>query len=327
LSPQSAAVAFDTIRPEILRVQQSIERHFRGKTERVQLALITMLARGHLLLEDVPGVGKTTLAHLLAASIDCPFQRVQFTSDLLPSDVLGVTIYNRESGEFEFKQGPIFTNVLLADEINRSTPKTQSCLLEAMSAEAVSIENRTYPLPHPFVVIATQNPIEVHGTFPLPQSQLDRFMMRLTMGYPDRDSELALLREQKKAIDFAAIKPILHSEEVVQFQDAVTEVRMTDEVLDYLARAVDATRSAPDIELGVSTRGAMSLRNAAKARAWYFGRDYVVPDDVKLLAPYVMGHRLQMVQTFDGGGSGWARGERQDEAAVRRLLERIAVPV
>jgi MoxR-like ATPase len=263
----------------------------RGKAEVLRLSLVCLLSKGHLLIEDVPGVGKTTLAHALARSIACAFHRLQFTSDMLPSDVLGVTIYNAHTQAFEFKPGPIFTNFLLADEINRTTPKTQSALLEAMNEQQVTIDGRSYALPEPFMVIATQNPIEHHGTYPLPESQLDRFFMRLKIGYPDRTSERQILRNSDR-FPSGDLEPVLSSEDVVQLQGWVNRVVVDEALVDYMLAIVEKTRAHESLAVGVSPRGAQALFRAAQALAVIEGRDYVIPDDVKRLAAPVFAHRV-----------------------------------
>ena len=286
-------------------------------------AIVGILARGHVLFEDVPGVGKTTLAHLIARSINIAFARIQFTSDMLPSDILGVTIYDQNRHEFEFKPGPLFANVVLADEINRTTPKTQSALLEAMNSAQVSVDKHTYNLPQPFMVVATQNPIEFHGTFPLPKSQLDRFIMRLHLGYPDRDAEIVILREQHDDGDVEAVHPVLSSEEMVHMQHEAAAVRVHEDLLDYLARIVEATRKSPLIELGASTRGALHLRRAAQARAYYENRGDCVPDDIKSMVVPVLAHRIQSLKTFETG-----RTERtEEELVLERILAETEVPL
>ncbi|GAB4312018.1 MAG: MoxR family ATPase [Candidatus Sumerlaeia bacterium] len=305
------------------RIQQNIEQIIRGKTEVVQKAIICMIANGHLLIEDVPGVGKTTLAHLLARSINCSFHRIQFTSDLLPSDILGVTIYNREKNEFEFRPGPIFANIVLADEINRTTPKTQSSLLEAMNTAQVSIDKVTYDLPHPFMVIATQNPVEYHGTFPLPRSQLDRFMMRLQIGYPDVREEIQVLREQKATGDLSMVQPVVSGDDIVAMQKDVQNVKVDDDLLDYIARIAAASRRHQSIELGVSTRGALALRRAAQGKAYFEGRDYVIPDDIKELCGPVLAHRIQVTRAFEANGF----THQEEEIVIQRLLEEVEVPL
>jgi len=263
----------------------------RGKREAIRLSLVCLLARGHLLIEDVPGVGKTTLAQALARSVECEFHRLQFTSDMLPSDVIGVTIYNAHTQAFEFKPGPILTNILLADEINRTTPKTQSALLEAMNEEQITVDGKPYPLPQPFMVIATQNPVEHHGTYPLPESQLDRFFMRIRIGYPDRNSEREVLREVN-GMPGAHIKPVVTAAEVIEMQDWVRNVAVDESLLDYILAIVEQTRAHQMLALGVSTRGAQALHRAAQALAAIEGRGYVIPDDIKRLAVPVFAHRV-----------------------------------
>ncbi len=307
----------------IKQLQGNIEKVLKGKTDVVRKALIGLLARGHVLIEDVPGVGKTTLAHLLARSVSCTFQRIQFTSDLLPSDILGVSIYNERKGEFEFKPGPIFANIVLADEINRTTPKSQSALLEAMNTAQVSLDGKTHILPQPFMVIATQNPIEFHGTFPLPKSQLDRFLMRLHLGYPDREHEIQILREQKVVAGEAPVEPVVDAPRVLQMQEDAANVKVDDDLLDYIARIVEATRVSALIELGCSPRGALALRRCAQARAYLEGRDYVVPDDIKILAVPVLAHRIQIARTFEGADL----QHHEDEDVVRQILSEVEVPL
>lgn len=263
----------------------------RGKPEILRLSLVCLLSKGHLLIEDVPGVGKTTLAHAIAKSVQCEFHRLQFTSDMLPSDVIGVTIYNAHSEAFEFKPGPIFTNFLLADEINRATPKTQSALLEAMNDGQVTVDGRSLILPEPFMVVATQNPVEHHGTYPLPESQLDRFLMRLRIGYPDRQSEREILRTTQRAAD-TQVSTVLTAEEITVAQQAAHQVRVDDALLDYMLAIVDRTRTSESLALGVSPRGAQALYRASQALAMLEGRDYVIPDDIKRLVVPVFAHRV-----------------------------------
>jgi len=263
----------------------------RGKAEILRLSLVCLLAKGHLLIEDVPGVGKTTLAHALARSVRCDFHRLQFTSDMLPSDVLGVTIYNAHTQAFEFKTGPVFTNFLLADEINRTTPKTQSALLEAMNERQVSIDGTSYRLPEPFMVIATQNPVEHHGTYPLPESQLDRFFMRLRIGYPDAASEREIVRN-KDSFPGGAIEPVLEAQEVLELQSRVIRVTVDNSLVDYMLAIVERTRAHESLALGVSPRGTQALYRATQALAMLEGRDYAIPDDVKRLAVPVFAHRV-----------------------------------
>jgi MoxR-like ATPase len=272
-------------------LEAGLGKAIRGKAEVLRLSLVCLLSKGHLLIEDVPGVGKTTLAHALARSVHCGFQRLQFTSDMLPSDVLGVTIYNAHSELFEFKPGPVFTNFLLADEINRATPKTQSALLEAMNDHQVTIDGRSYPLSDPFLVVATQNPVEHHGTYPLPESQLDRFLMRLRIGYPDQASEREILRNSSRAAD-ELVQPVLNADEIVALQGHVSQVAVDDALVDYMLAVVDRTRNHEGLALGVSPRGAQALYRASQALALLEGRDYVLPDDIKRLVVPVFSHRV-----------------------------------
>src|SRR6266705_1012509 len=265
------------------RLQQAIETVIKGKPEAVRLAIVTLLAGGHLLVEDVPGVGKTTLAHALARALDSSFQRIQFTSDLLPSDVIGLSVYNQHSGVFEWKPGPIFANIVLADEINRTTPKTQSALLEAMAERHVTIEGVTHGLPLPFIVLATQNPIEHHGTYPLPESQLDRFRLRLRIGYPGATDEKLILRDREHAEPLDEMEAVMSGEDVLELQRAVTEVSVDDAIVDYLMRIVTATRTSEMLDLGVSPRGTLALFRAAQALALTEERSYCLPDDLKRL--------------------------------------------
>ena len=273
----------------------NVERVIQGKREQVGLALVCLLAEGHLLLEDVPGVGKTSLAKAIARSISATANRIQFTPDLLPSDVVGVSVWNRSSNEFEFRPGGVFAHIVLADEINRASPKTQSALLEAMQERQVTVDARTYALPRPFLVIATQNPIELEGTYPLPEAQLDRFLMRLPIGYPSRDAELAILETHGTDtghLRVDALEPVATAADVAAAADAVTMVHVAPAIQHYIVDLVEATRGHHDLVLGVSPRGALALQRAARAYAASSGRDYVIPDDVKVLAPTVLEHRI-----------------------------------
>ena len=291
-----------------------------GKPDVIRLAVVALLADGHILIEDVPGVGKTLLARALSASIDCTFRRVQFTPDLLPSDIIGSSVYNAASGEFLFKGGPIFSNVILADEINRTTPRTQSALLEAMSDRQVSVEGKTYVLEPPFIVLATQNPYEFEGTYVLPESQLDRFMIRLKMGYPIRAEERRLLTNHRTGEPVETLKPVLTGADILRLQQGVRAVRVDETISDYLLDIVHATRRGDELHVGVSTRGALTLYRAAQSLAFVSGRDYVVPDDVKFLAVPVLSHRVVGKSFLQAGEFGAA------EAVIRDLVDRIRVP-
>ncbi len=308
---------------KIQSVLGNIERVIKGKNQVVELAVVALLARGHLLIEDVPGVGKTTLAHSLARSLGCSFRRIQFTSDLLPSDILGVSVFHQQEHVFEFKPGPIFAHVVLADEINRTTPKTQSSLLEAMNDAQVSVDSQTHVLPQPFMVIATQNPWEYHGTFPLPESQLDRFLMRIRIGYPDLADERQILDRQQLLHPADELDPVLSIQEVLDLQEVVEKVRLDDSLMDYLLAIVAATRRSELLALGVSPRGAMALHKAAKALALVRGRTYCLPDDIKSMAPAVLSHRVLL---FASQGS---KGRRSEEAehAVQDIVESVPVPL
>jgi len=276
---------------KLAELESALQSIIRGKPEAVRLSIVCLLARGHLLIEDVPGVGKTTLAQALARSSSCTFHRLQFTSDMLPSDVLGVTIYNAHSELFEFKPGPIFSNFLLADEINRTTPKTQSALLEAMNEAQVTIDGHSHGLPRPFMVIATQNPVEHHGTYPLPESQLDRFLMRLRLGYPDAASEREILRNFENHHAEAAAR-VLDAEQILQLQAMTHRVAIDESLVDYMLAIVEKTRKHEGLALGVSPRGSQALYRAAQALALLEGRDYAIPDDVKRLAVPIFAHRV-----------------------------------
>lgn len=280
---------------KVRALEASLNSIICGKAEVVRMALVCLLARGHLLIEDVPGVGKTTLAQALARAVDCNFQRLQFTADMLPSDVLGVTVLNAQTREFEFKPGPIFTNFLLADEINRSTPKTQSALLEAMNEMQVTIDGHSYPLAGPFMVIATQNPVEHHGTYPLPESQLDRFLLRLRIGYPDAAAEREILRQTEHSRGEGQQRAAtLTADELRELQEAARHVRVDDAVTDYMIAIVTRTRQSESLALGVSPRGSQALYRAAQALALVEGRDYTIPEDVKRLAVPVFAHRVMV---------------------------------
>jgi len=307
----------------VSQLQRSIARAIYGKDDVIQLALVTLLARGHLLIEDVPGTGKTTLAHALARSFQCTFQRVQFTSDLLPSDVLGVSVYNPETREFEFRHGPIFANVVLADEINRTTPRTQSALLEAMNEAQVTVDGRSLPLPQPFLVIATQNPVEHHGTYPLPESQLDRFLMRIKMGYPSHEIEKEILRSRSLEDPIGSIEPVADISDVLAMQLAVTKIRVDSSLLDYALEIVNRTRKSDQLALGVSPRGALMLQRAAQARAYLEGRDFCIPDDFKRLAVAVFSHRV----VASARHASLQKKSETTENVVREIIDSVRVPL
>lgn len=300
-------------------IRQNIQKVFFGHPRAVDLLLTGLLARGHVLIEDVPGVGKTVLAKSLAKSIDCRFSRIQLTPDLLPGDVLGVAVYNSLTGQFDFKPGPIFANVVLADEINRTTPRTQSALLEAMSEEQVSVENETRRLERPFMVVATQNPFEFEGTYVLPENQLDRFLLRINVGYPDRAAEHRIITQQPARTTLDHLEPVARAEEIVRLQDQVTRVRMDASVVDYILDLVDSSRHHEQLHLGVSPRGGIALTTACQAYALLAGRDYVTPDDVKQLFIPVCAHRV-IAKSFMHNG---------DVEATARVLQQIldSVPI
>ena len=308
--------------PRFDELEAALGSAIRGKPEVIRFSLVCLLARGHLLIEDVPGVGKTTLAQALARAIACSFHRLQFTSDMLPSDVLGVTIYNFQSEAFEFKPGPIFTNFLLADEINRTTPKTQSALLEAMNESQVTIDGRPHSLPRPFMVIATQNPVEHHSTYPLPESQLDRFFMRLRIGYPERTSEREIVRQSGATLPEAGPSGLV-AEDILRLQDAAHGVLVEDAVVDYILAIVEQTRHHESLALGVSPRGSQALYRAAQALALLEGRDYATPDDVKRLAVPVFAHRV----VIDTRNTLVERRLEAGERIIEQILTQVEVPL
>ncbi|HSF39032.1 MAG TPA: MoxR family ATPase [Thermoanaerobaculia bacterium] len=311
----NASLAAEPIR----RLEDNVARVIRGKREVIRLTTVCLLARGHVLLEDVPGVGKTTLAQAFARSLGLEFQRIQFTSDLLPSDIIGVSIFNQKTQSFEFVPGPLFANVVLADEINRATPKTQSALLEGMSERRVSIERKRYTLPEPFVVLATQNPLEYQGTFPLPESQLDRFLMSLSLGYPPRADEKDLLLSGGVENILDGLQPVLSGEDLLDLQERVARVRVADKLAEYILSLAEVTRHGGEFLLGVSTRGAQSLFRATQALALCEGRSYAIPDDVQRLAAPVLGHRIVLKRgTTDLD---------QSRKAIERVVAGIPVPL
>ncbi len=304
---------------KIEELERAVGRVVRGKADVIRLAVVSLLAGGHVLIEDVPGVGKTTLAQTLARALGLAFQRIQFTSDLLPSDIIGVSIFNQKTQDFQFVPGPVFANVLLADEINRATPKTQSALLEAMSEHKVSVERQRYSLPEPFLVLATQNPLEYQGTFPLPESQLDRFLMSLQMGYPPRDDERQLLMSGGVDDLVDTVEPVLAAEDLPALQARAKQIRVTEKLVDYILALAETTRGSAEFSLPVSTRGVQSLYRATQALALCEGRDYAVPDDVQRLAVPVLGHRVMLKR-----GSG---GMEETREAIRRILASTPVPL
>lgn len=305
------------------RLRTNMERAIKGKSDVVEQTLICFAAGGHLLIEDLPGVGKTTLAYALARSIDCSFSRIQFTSDLLPSDVIGVSIYDDRERSFVFKPGPLFGNIVLADEINRATPKTQSSLLEVMDRGKVSVDGETHVVGAPFMVFATQNPVDYEGTFPLPESQMDRFLMRLQMGYPEFGQEVEILRQPRSSYDTLDLTPVATRAESAGLQALVNQVFVEESILEFILRIVTATRTETEFKAGISVRGGLSLRQAAQARALFRGRDFVVPEDVVELAPPVLAHRLALRRPTSDA----LEERRSISATLRRILAAIPVPV
>jgi MoxR-like ATPase len=301
-------------------LRDNIRSVFFGHVQAVDQLLIGLLARGHVLIEDVPGVGKTVLARSLARSIDCRFNRIQLTPDLLPSDVLGVSVYNTQTQSFDFKPGPIFANIVLADEVNRTTPRTQSALLEAMAEEQVSVESQTLPLQRPFMVIATQNPFEFEGTYYLPENQLDRFLLRISVGYPDRQSEHRILTLQPSRTKLDELKPVMTAADVVELQNLVPKVRIDSALVEYILDIVEATRNSEPLHLGVSPRGALALTAACQAAALLHGRDYVVPDDVKGLVIPVFAHRV-ISKTYLNNGDGGSTAR-----ILKEILDQVPAP-
>ncbi len=302
------------------RVRENIQKVIVGRDEVINLALVAILCEGHILIEDVPGIGKTTLAKSIAASLGCTFRRIQFTPDLLPSDVTGINFFNQKTQEFEFRPGPVMSQVVLADEINRATPRTQSAMLEAMQEQQITVDGVTYFLPRPFLVMATQNPIELEGTFPLPEAQVDRFLVKLPIGYPTKEEEHAILLRFEREDPLDELEPVTTPDELVAIQRQVREVRVEESVRGYIVDVVRATRSHKDVQLGVSPRGTLSLYKCAQALAAIRGRKYVLPDDVKLLAPYVLTHRILISPATR------LRGRRLADVLMD-VIETVPVPV
>ncbi|MGI6537785.1 MAG: AAA family ATPase [Caldicoprobacterales bacterium] len=301
-------------------IKENIEKVIVGKSEAIELILIALISKGHVLIEDVPGVGKTMLVSSLAKSLDLSFQRIQFTPDVLPSDITGFTMYNVKSGQMEFKPGMIMNQIILADEINRTSPKTQSSLLEVMEETQVTVDGTTYPLPTPFMVLATQNPVEYIGTFPLPEAQLDRFMLKITMGYPSKREEMLILSRFQKDNPLKTLKPVASAEDVLFLQDSVTEVKVAEAIKEYISNIVAATRDHNDLNLGVSPRGALYLMRASQAYALFQNRDYVIPDDVQKMTLSALTHRLILKPE--------ARlKEMTAERVLKSILNTVYVPV
>ncbi|ACN98397.1 AAA family ATPase [Sulfurihydrogenibium azorense] len=299
------------------KIVSYLSTYLQGKERAIELTLITFFSRGHLLIEDLPGLGKTTLAIGIAKILGLDYGRIQGTSDLLPSDIIGVSVFNKEKSQFEFKPGPIFNNIILVDEINRSTPKTQSALLEAMGEKQVTVDGNTYKLPKPFFVIATQNPVEQYGTFPLPESQLDRFLMKISIGYPSREAEKEIIKGGSKREKLYEIKPLLTKDEILKIQDEITKVYVSDKIADYILDIVWATRESKYLEAGLSTRGSLAIVSAAKTNAYFEGRDYIIPEDIKKLYPYIIPHRLVFKPEF----------EAQKQEIVKWIVENIPIPL
>jgi MoxR-like ATPase len=319
MSPEAASA----VSHRAAQLENALRKVIRGKDDILRLAVVSLIARGHLLIEGVPGVGKTTLGQALARALDCTFQRVQFTSDMLPSDVLGISIYSAVEQQFEFKRGPVFTNVLLADEINRTTPKTQSALLEAMNESQVTVDAHSYPLPQPFLVIATQNPVEHHGTYPLPESQLDRFLMRVRMGYPDSNAEREILRSEAGTTKLEAMQPVLSGADVLEMQHAVTQIRVDESLVSYALSIVKKTRESEQFSLGVSPRGSQMLYRAAQAMAFLEGRSFCTPEDFKPLVVPVFAHRV----VVNGLYSSTLKKSEQAEQVIQEIVDNTPVPM
>lgn len=316
LSPNDASA----IASVAARMQASVEHVIVGKSDVVRLALVALLCEGHILLEDVPGIGKTTLAKALARSLGCTFRRIQFTPDLMPSDITGIQYYNQKAGEFVFREGPLIAQVVLADEINRATPRTQSALLEAMEERQLTVEGETIALPRPFLVIATQNPVELEGTFPLPEAQLDRFLLRLRLGYPDEADEEEILTRFESSNPLDAVRPVITGDELASLIDSLRKLHVAPAVRRYAVKLVRATRDEASFELGASPRASLALFRAARARAAIEGRDYVLPDDVKAMAPHVIPHRLIL------STQARLRG-RETHEILAEILEQVPVPI
>jgi len=305
------------MRAEFKNIIDFLSSYLHGKEKAIELTLICLFSKGHLLIEDLPGLGKTTLAIGIAKTLGLDYGRVQATSDLLPSDIIGVSIYNKNTNEFEFKSGPIFNNIILVDEINRATPKTQSALLEAMGEKQVTVDGKTYKLPQPFFVIATQNPAEQYGTFPLPESQLDRFLMKISIGYPSREAEKEIIKGGSKREELYKIQPFVSKEEIIKIQEEIKNVYVSDKIADYILDIVWATRESKYLESGLSTRGTLAIVNTAKTNAYMEGRDFVIPEDIKKLYKYVIPHRVIFKPEY----------ESQKEEIIKTIVESIPTPI
>jgi len=305
------------MRAEFKNIIDFLSSYLHGKEKAIELTLICLFSKGHLLIEDLPGLGKTTLAIGIAKTLGLNYGRVQATSDLLPSDIIGVSIYNKNANEFEFKPGPIFNNIILVDEINRATPKTQSALLEAMGEKQVTVDGKTYKLPQPFFVIATQNPVEQYGTFPLPESQLDRFLMKISIGYPSREAEKEIIKGGSKREELYKIQPFITKEEIIKIQEEIKNVYVSDKIADYILDIVWATRESKYLESGLSTRGTLAIVNTAKTNAYMEGRDFIIPEDIKKLYKYVIPHRVIFKPEY----------ESQKEEIIKTIVESIPTPI
>ena len=306
--------------PQLTPLKENLQRVIYGKSESIDVVIVALLAGGSVLIEDVPGVGKTTLAKALARSIDAKYRRVQFTPDLLPADILGSSIYNPVSGDFRFDPGPIFCNILLADEINRASPRTQSALLEAMNENQATIEGQRRPLARPFMVVATENPIEFHGTYPLPEAQLDRFLVRLAIGYPSAEVEVDILKSHARVDPLETIEPVLHLDQVRRIQEEVTKVHVDDGILEYMVEIVHATRQDNRLQLGISTRGSLMLSRATRARAYALNREFAIPDDVAWVIPHVLPHRILLTPKTQHSGM-------TAQQIIAEIVGHIKVPV
>jgi MoxR-like ATPase len=309
----------DETRLKVQQIIENIQNVIIGKNSAVELAVVTLICQGHALIEDVPGVGKTMLARSLSKSIGCEFSRIQFTPDLLPSDITGVSIYNQQTGEFQYKPGPVVSQIVLADEINRATPKTQSALLEAMDEKQVTVEGKTYKLPRPFIVMATQNPIEFEGTFPLPEAQLDRFFLKISLGYPSKQEEIQIVENQKQLHPIENLQEVASDAEINEIQESIKEIYIDERLKEYIVEAVEMTRTHDDVALGSSPRGSIAMFNGTKALAFIRGRDFVLPDDIKELANPILGHRIVV------SSPARMRGVQSNDI-IDSILSQISVP-